>query len=977
MLSFYSPTPKPTWYHNGKEISEETDEGFRFESYGKTLVFNVTHDKAGKYDCRFPVHNDIDRTFNVVVEASQLTVRIASEVDCSVENNTEYFGVLLNLLNSVMAKVARHNMLIFNLLENEKIFKIKDVCISAAPYWPDGPPPNTNTSEGETVTFDCTTSGKPTPKVTFYKNGVGEFLQSYYSYFLLLQFNFFSIKMFLAFPCNLIPLMLSEMKKPKDGDKWVIEANRLTIYDVKKGIHGKGDNAVYQCKAENKHGYVWTNFYLNLLAFKPQLLTDSGEVEAVVGQSVTLECKFFGSPNAVITWSSPVLQGIVSNVIPANPHGVGKLVIPTFKPQLLTDSGEVEAVVGQSVTLECKFFGSPNAVITWSSPVLQGIVSNVIPANPHGVGKLVIPNVTPDAEGEYECTGTNKYGHAKGAAKLLVRKATRLEPFRRSEEMKIAGETIRLPCEATPDERLDVKYEWLVNGQPLSNVHLQSGHYKADVPVPVHAAYVSKCDADSQSAEITFEHMEPADTISPVKEFWVQYQMDSETEGTQWRTHPVPVQAHPNDRIEGDERVVNGKATVALQPFGHYVFRVLARNGVGDSSPTRVRDVCITPPKKPDRNPSGVWAKGASPENIVVHWRPMAREEWNGRDFHYKIRYRPYEGDDGEWKEVQVNDPFASRYTITLDDDVDTKPFRPYEVQVQAVNEKGQANIQPETIKGYSGEGVPSSIPSGFRVLSKVSPFSSISKTVQIYPILHLNFKDGTSVTFAWNAVDPRTANGNFTGYKITYWYDENDNSDDENGIDETRLLFRRSIKSIKKRNAEAKKHTVVFGPKATFGTITDLQPDTDNYATIQVVNGAHEGEPSAVIQFRTDEGVPSPVRSLRAYPMNARDSDEKAIVHLIWRKPRRPNGRLLYYTIMDCRTENGRIIEKDCPKQQVNSDRTQIRISGLQFETPYRFIVRAQTNAGEGDPNSVDVTTLPEVVASGGENTLLLKYLL
>lgn len=44
----------------------------------------------------------------------------------------------------------------------------------AAPYWPDGPPPNTNTSEGETVTFDCTTSGKPVPKVTFYKNGVGK-----------------------------------------------------------------------------------------------------------------------------------------------------------------------------------------------------------------------------------------------------------------------------------------------------------------------------------------------------------------------------------------------------------------------------------------------------------------------------------------------------------------------------------------------------------------------------------------------------------------------------------------------------------------------------------------------------------------------------------------------------------------------------------------------------------------------------------
>jgi len=46
----------------------------------------------------------------------------------------------------------------------------------------------------------------------------------------------------------------------------VIEGSKLTIYDVKKGANGlPGDNAVYQCKSENKHGYLWTNFYLNLL----------------------------------------------------------------------------------------------------------------------------------------------------------------------------------------------------------------------------------------------------------------------------------------------------------------------------------------------------------------------------------------------------------------------------------------------------------------------------------------------------------------------------------------------------------------------------------------------------------------------------------------------------------------------------------------------------------------------------------------
>uniref|UniRef100_A0A0K0D8H7 Fibronectin type-III domain-containing protein n=1 Tax=Angiostrongylus cantonensis TaxID=6313 RepID=A0A0K0D8H7_ANGCA len=160
--------------------------------------------------------------------------------------------------------------------------------------------------------------------------------------------------------------------------------------------------------------------------------------------------------------------------------------------------------------------------------------------------------------------------------------------------------------------------------------------------------------------------------------------------------------------------------------------------------------------------------------------------------------------------------------------------------------------------------------------------------------------------------------------HPITYWYDETDDDEDANGFDE-RFRFRRSRRTLKKRSLESKRRTIVFGPTATSGTVTDLQPDTDNYATIQMMNGAHDGEPSMVIQFRTDEGVPSPVRGLRVHPVNPRSPEEKAVVHLIWRKPRRPNGKLLHYIVMHCRTENGKVIEKDCPKQFVNAGRTQV----------------------------------------------------
>lgn len=63
----FSPEPKPEWKHNGVAIAED-DNRFTFEAYGKTLVFNVSFETAGQYQCIFPNHLDLDRKFDVVVE---------------------------------------------------------------------------------------------------------------------------------------------------------------------------------------------------------------------------------------------------------------------------------------------------------------------------------------------------------------------------------------------------------------------------------------------------------------------------------------------------------------------------------------------------------------------------------------------------------------------------------------------------------------------------------------------------------------------------------------------------------------------------------------------------------------------------------------------------------------------------------------------------------------------------------------------
>uniref|UniRef100_A0A915AY17 Neuroglian n=1 Tax=Parascaris univalens TaxID=6257 RepID=A0A915AY17_PARUN len=810
------PEPKPEWKHNGVAIAED-DNRFTFEAYGKTLVFNVSFETAGQYQCIFPNHLDLDRKFDVVVEA--------------------------------------------------------------APYWPSGPPPNTQTSEGETVKFDCSASGKPTPTITFYKNGV-------------------------------------EMSKQKDGDRWVIDGSVLTLYDVKKGLHGNGDNAVYQCKAENKHGYIWANFYLNLLAFKPQLVNDSGNVEAVIGSKVTLFCRFFASPIADITWESSVLPGITHNIIPADAQGEGKLVI-------------------------------------------------------NSVGR--------DAEGEYRCIGKNKYDTAIGSTKLVVRDATRLEPFESGLEKVLAGHHIELPCEAQHDENLQVTYEWLVDAKPLSQQHLMSGHYRItdknsliisnpsrydaanytcvartaldsveksieihvdDVPNPIHAAYIAKCDPTAQVTSIKFEYMENADFSSPIKEIWAQYQIDEETDGAVWLTHPHPVLADSLESIENNQRIVKGSLEVSMRPFGNYHFRVFGRNDFGDGAPTNVKGECKTPARVPDKNPEGVSAVGSRPENLIVFWKPMPREDWNGRDFHYLIRYRP-SGSNGEWKEEKVDDPYSDRHTIELSAE---EPFRPYEVQVQAVNEEGQSNVAPQSVEGHTGEGDPNYTPTGFRLVSS----------------------DSSSATFVWEPIDRQQVQGNFTGIKITTWADDEDETEEGSAS-----RFKRSLQVLRvKRDdvalhgaASSDRQTTIVAPDKHSATVFNLRPNAVNYAQISVMNGQNDGAPSAPISFRLKEGVPTPVRNLEALPMNNKHENERAVVIVRWKKPFHMNGKLVGYTVESCLVSpSGQMAQREsCPRRVTGPEERLVRITNLENRSKYRFIVYGNTAAGKGDPNSRDVITLPE----------------
>jgi hypothetical protein len=122
--------------------------------------------------------------------------------------------------------------------------------------------------------------------------------------------------------------------------------------------------------------------------------------------------------------------------------------------------------------------------------------------------------------------------------------------------------------------------------------------------------------------------------------------------------------------------------------------------------------------------------------------------------------------------------------------------------------------------------------------------------------------------------------------------------------------------------------------------------------------------------------GPPSPVRELQALGIYHNE------VVLYWKPPREANGVLKGFWIQHCpisERERGIAVidEDDCVESTfLKPERTYFRVTGLEQEKEYRFIVKAESDGGLGNPNSVDAETLPpdvlgtEPVAPGLEES-------
>jgi neuronal cell adhesion protein len=606
------------------------------------------------------------------------------------------------------------------------------------------------------------------------------------------------------------------------------------------------------------------------------------------------------------------------------------LPVLALPPEILEAPKDTQAVDGQNVTMTCKVLGAPKPSIKWSlnDKELTGGRYLIQPN-----GDLIITKVQFDDRGNYTCYAKNKFGTAEERAMLLVKSHTYITDG--PEDYEVAAHTsATFRCNAVSDDSLDLEIVWLKNDQPIDfeeeprfvrssdysltitqTIELDSGTYtcvartaldeasaKAQLIVQDAPNPPAMLGVECHAKDATIKWKSMGDNRAPISHYIIEYNTTFTPETWTDTYNSVPA--------------TDMSFNVPMSPWTNYTFRVIAVNKIGKSGPSVHSDVCETQPDVPYKNPDDVKGEGDRPDNLIITWTPMPKIEHNADKFQYRVFWKrdipgaSYESHDiTDWK--------VKRYVV------ENQPtFQQYRIKVVAMNWKGEANVAPEEVIGYSGENVPGEAPTNFTLLNIQSPKTAL---------------------LSWNPVDKKSVHGHLKGYKIKTWSDISNSMYNE----------------------------IQVQGYATSALVDNLDPFTRNYAQVFVYNGKYNGPPSDTLSFVTPEGVPEAMAYLEAYPLGELASNDPSktatsAFWLIWKKPEKPNGilrgyNIFYRPIIDG-TTNARLARSP---QIMSGDILSAKLTGLKPDTNYVIYISAKTNAGSSREFYIERKTRPAGLSS------------
>uniref|UniRef100_A0A8D3CW22 Contactin 3a, tandem duplicate 1 n=1 Tax=Scophthalmus maximus TaxID=52904 RepID=A0A8D3CW22_SCOMX len=499
----------------------------------------------------------------------------------------------------------------------------------AAPHLTEKPQDVQKTID-DTLVWECKASAKPKPSYRWLKNGEP----------------------------------LDPMEDRVQANNGVLTINSLNLADI----------GMYQCVAENKHGRIFTNAELRVVAIAPDFTQNLLKAQTLArqGGDILIECKPRMSPRGVISWRK------------------GK--------EALRESHRVT--------------------------VLES-------------GSLRISNVSKMDAGLYTCAARNQFGVASSAGSLLVKEPTVITSPAGHLDVTV-GESIVLPCQVSHDPTLDLKFTWFFNEQlihfgshgayfekvggrsagdiMIRNIQLRhAGKYTCAVQTKVDSVSIAtdvvvrgppsppvNCQVTEMTETSALLSWGPGiDNHSPVLSYTIQARTPFFLGWQAVTTVP---------ELLGGKQL---SATVTdLSPWVEYEFRVLASNSIGTGEPSKPSKKARTRDTLPRVTPARVNGGGGGRSELVITWEPVPEELQSGPGFGYVVAFRPL-GAQG-WMQAAVTSPDASRYVFKNES---IPPFSPYQVKVGVYNNKGEGPFSPVTTI-HSAEEEPSRAPGRLRARS-------------------------------------------------------------------------------------------------------------------------------------------------------------------------------------------------------------------------------------------------------------------
>uniref|UniRef100_A0A7N6AME4 Neural cell adhesion molecule L1 n=1 Tax=Anabas testudineus TaxID=64144 RepID=A0A7N6AME4_ANATE len=654
----------------------------------------------------------------------------------------------------------------------------------------------------------------------------------------------------------------------------------------------ESDAGEYQCRANNSQGKI-THTYTVIVEAAPYWLKEPVSQLYAPGETVRLDCQADGIPTPTISWTVNGLPlpgsecadhvgSLILNEVKfkdtaiyqcraSNKHGTiltnTNVYVVELPPQILTEDGNTYTfaeVSNQALLLLGKWENNPRV----------NLLTN---------GGLEISNVTHDDEGFYTCSVQNTNLSISAELEVLNRTVILSPP----QALKVQpGNTAIFTCLALVDPKLESPLiQWRKDNQKLFDVQVVVIMIlllcRPDRPDPPILLQIT----DPRHRAVTLNWTPGDDHNSPVLEYVIEFE-DQGLKDRGWEQLLT---------VSGNKEY----AALPLWPNMSYRFRVIAINEVGKSDPSKPSEIHSTHAEAPDNNPEDVRSESTDPGTLVITWKEMEKQNFNGPDFKYKVMWRKVVGSGPNWHTDYTTEP-----PVVVDD---VGNFSAFEIKVQAVNKKGEGP-EPDPVIGYSGEDVPLEAPMDVGVL----------------------LINSTSIKVTWAAVERETVRGHLLGYKVIYL---------------TRLGSRDHHRG--RRTAESESTVVVWtGANEEKKVISNLRPYSHYVLTIKVFNSKGEGPNSEPLSFKTDEGVPGP-------PMNLMlDSPSETEMILRWAAPGEPNGVLIGYLLQYQQSEHHLHLIYFHPVETIDDPTVaHITLRNLDRHNHYRFYLRGRTAAGDGEP--------------------------